>query len=221
MTPTKNKIDSAIERWMRDRYDDLYLALAACESEIERLLCLWFLLERRVPKGLWSQVDSFGGEEAPPLFIRDNETRGRLNMIDWTALACVSPGPREPIGIWIGGRIYPTGLGYVHLFAQLNLRPKGTLYRVDFGIVGERGHGGTDLRIVVETDGHDFHERTKEQAARDKRRDRELSATGWTVLRFTGSEVWRDPGACVTQVQELLIREDEKAYRTRLARGGE
>ena len=45
--------------------------------------------------------------------------------------------------------------------------------------------------IAVECDGHEFHEKTKQQAARDKARDRD---------RFTGSEIWKDPGACADEV---------------------
>lgn len=54
--------------------------------------------------------------------------------------------------------------------------------------------------IVVECDGHDFHEKTKEQAARDKKRDRFFQGLGFKVLRFTGSEIWADPHACVEEI---------------------
>jgi hypothetical protein len=54
--------------------------------------------------------------------------------------------------------------------------------------------------LIIECDGHDFHERTKEQAARDRARDRELQANGFTIFRFTGSEIYRDPIGCASQV---------------------
>ena len=54
--------------------------------------------------------------------------------------------------------------------------------------------------IVVECDGHDFHEKTKEQAARDKKRDRFFQGLGFKVLRFTGSEIWADAHACVEEI---------------------
>lgn len=54
--------------------------------------------------------------------------------------------------------------------------------------------------IVVECDGHDFHEKTKEQAARDKKRDRFFQGLDFKVLRFTGSEIWADPHACVEEI---------------------
>lgn len=59
-------------------------------------------------------------------------------------------------------------------------------------------------RLIIECDGHDYHERTKEQAARDRSRDREFQLRGYSVLRFTGSELHRDPLGCVTQVAEWV-----------------
>lgn len=92
---------------------------------------------------------------------------------------------------------------------ELLLEPQVTVgpYRVDFQVMDVRVPHGSGARrraigakLVVECDGHDFHERTKEQAERDKRRDRWLTLNGYTVMRFTGREVWRDPFACVADV---------------------
>lgn len=60
--------------------------------------------------------------------------------------------------------------------------------------------------LVVECDGHEFHERTKEQAARDRKRDRWMTEQGIIVLRFTGSEIWADPGGCAGQVVDMFIK---------------
>ena len=46
--------------------------------------------------------------------------------------------------------------------------------------------------IIIELDGHEFHEKTKDQAARDKKRDRVLQRSGYKVYHFTGSEIWND-----------------------------
>lgn len=67
---------------------------------------------------------------------------------------------------------------------------------VDFFVAYDKGDGTTG-GIVIECDGHDFHEKTKEQAAHDKARDRDLQSRGYRVFRFTGSEIHRDPVACV------------------------
>ena len=63
--------------------------------------------------------------------------------------------------------------------------------------------------MVVECDGHDFHEKTKEQARRDKRRDRFLQSRGLKVLHYTGSEIWADPSAVAQEIiTELAIDDD-------------
>lgn len=57
--------------------------------------------------------------------------------------------------------------------------------------------------IAIECDGHNFHEKTKEQAAHDKARDRELQSGGIRVLRFTGSEIWKDALGCAESALEV------------------
>jgi very-short-patch-repair endonuclease len=75
-------------------------------------------------------------------------------------------------------------------------------YCVDFLILhieGLEGLGG----VVVECDGHAFHDRTKEQAAHDKARDRFLQERGYKVLRFTGSEICRNAVGCADQALRI------------------
>ena len=87
-------------------------------------------------------------------------------------------------------------------------------YIVDFGIF-IKGIAKEKIKIVVECDGHDFHEKTREQAARDKRRDRDLQIAGWKVLRFTGSEIWRDYSWCIAAVSKLAAQEIAEQLRRR------
>jgi very-short-patch-repair endonuclease len=77
-------------------------------------------------------------------------------------------------------------------------------YRADF-VIGLVEYPRT-TRVVVECDGHDYHERTKEQAAHDRRRDREMQADGYKVFRFTGSELHRDAIKCAEEVVRELER---------------
>jgi very-short-patch-repair endonuclease len=76
--------------------------------------------------------------------------------------------------------------------------------RVDFIISAPSGGTGPIKHLVVECDGHDYHDRTKEQAAHDKARDRQHILDGMEVFRFTGSELWRDPIGCAEQVVEWI-----------------
>lgn len=82
----------------------------------------------------------------------------------------------------------------VRLIAQA---PIGS-YRADFAL--DMNTLGASCRVVVECDGHDFHERTKEQAKRDRSRDRAMQAAGLIVLRYTGAEIFADAIACADQV---------------------
>lgn len=72
-------------------------------------------------------------------------------------------------------------------------------YRADFAVM-VRNFAGRILYMVVECDGHDFHEKTKAQAQRDKKRDRDMLRAGWQVFRFTGSEIFRNVRECVEEL---------------------
>ena len=103
---------------------------------------------------------------------------------------------------------------YTMAFPHLMLPPEPVLrmeqqaeigkYRADF-LFSVAVDGGSERKLlVVEIDGHDFHERTKEQAARDKTRDRWMTGAGYDVMRFTGSEVWANPFGAVQEVSDRL-----------------
>lgn len=64
-------------------------------------------------------------------------------------------------------------------------------FTADFMIDFKRS--GEVKKIVIECDGHDFHEKTKEQVEKDKKRDRHFTAKGFLLLRYSGSELVRQP----------------------------
>ena len=82
-------------------------------------------------------------------------------------------------------------------------------YRLDFLI--KCFCNGFVRMVAVECDGHDYHDRTKEQAARDKARDRKLASLGITVLRFTGSEIYRRPYQIQEEIEAILLHAIEDA----------
>lgn len=84
------------------------------------------------------------------------------------------------------------------------------VYRVDLLVSGysfdkETGSHISVAKVAVEVDGHDFHEKTKEQAKHDKAKDRELQRCGLIVFRFTGSEVWHDPVKVAAEVVDAAL----------------
>jgi very-short-patch-repair endonuclease len=66
------------------------------------------------------------------------------------------------------------------------------IYKVDF----------TYNKCAVEIDGHEFH-KTKEQREKDYIRERYLMRQGYTVIRFTGTEVFLHPEECVREMVEI------------------
>lgn len=91
----------------------------------------------------------------------------------------------------------------INVFAQVPVDN----YRADFICVMKMQSRDLPPKLQylgIECDGHDFHEKTKEQAARDKSRDRSFLLRGIPCMRFAGSEIWKDAYACATQVDEFF-----------------
>jgi very-short-patch-repair endonuclease len=98
---------------------------------------------------------------------------------------------------------------------QHPIRTRDRDYRADFLVIVEDYRFATHefvrlATLVVEVDGHDHHERTKEQAAYDRKRDRAMLREGIPVMRFTGSEVFRDAHEAVLDIDEYLIEQVSK-----------
>lgn len=64
-------------------------------------------------------------------------------------------------------------------------------FRVDFAF--------PDVQLAVEADGREWH-----NPQRDRRRDDELSRQGWSVRRFTGSEIVADADRCAAAIVAAL-----------------
>lgn len=60
-------------------------------------------------------------------------------------------------------------------------------------------------RLIVECDGHEWHDRTKQQAAYDRARDRELLVLKFVTVRFTGSEIYHSPERCARDAYSCLF----------------
>jgi hypothetical protein len=101
------------------------------------------------------------------------------------------------------------------LVPQLNLPDVG---RVDYAIFVPQVSTQEPL-LVIEIDGHDYHERTPDQASNDNRRDRALQRQGIPSFRFTATDVLRkndDHAQEIAQIahiklSEKMERENERA----------
>lgn len=87
---------------------------------------------------------------------------------------------------------YPTG------------RNTSITYRLDISIEVRCLSEGHEYNFAIECDGHEFHEKTKEQAASDRRRERNLMKLGYHVIRFTGSEIYGGSYHCAGDALEII-----------------
>jgi hypothetical protein len=172
------------EGFLRQIVDPLDHAASLCESPLERAM-------------LWALIKEADDVEA-------GDTTGALHFFK---LPGVAPDEQRVSIVtlqWYGGFFI------FDVFQQLKVTAAGKNYRLDFGIRARRPNVAwkqdTDAPrwlttlYALECDGHDFHERTKEQAERDRVRDRDLQSIGWNVARFTGAEIYRDPLAAAVRV---------------------
>ena len=101
-------------------------------------------------------------------------------------------------------------MGY-DLFPQHEIRCKTKTYYADFAFFANEIDGmmeikNPDFKLVIECDGHEFHEKTKEQVTRDNEREYDLKMEGFDVLRFSGSQIYKKPFLCAAQALEYIIK---------------
>ena len=97
------------------------------------------------------------------------------------------------------------GIDIIEAQNQVEIMLKTATYRVDFKIPILDLISNQGINFIIECDGHDFHEKTKEQVARDKKRDRAFVAAGYKVIRFAGSEIWNDPLGCAHEALTMIF----------------
>lgn len=116
--------------------------------------------------------------------------------IDANDRPCLSFGRRRESSNWQYAPLL--------LYVQLPISCLDQSLRLDFALLSETNNYTDSVRWAIEVDGHDFHEKTKEQAQRDKQRDRLLQASDIRVLHFTGSEVFRNTEKIVVEIEHTL-----------------
>lgn len=70
-------------------------------------------------------------------------------------------------------------------------------YRLDFAF--------PDVKLCIEADGKNFHS-APDDIAKDQRRTKYLANLGWTVTRFTGSQINKDLYSCIDRITSLYTR---------------
>lgn len=151
-------------------------------NEIETKL--WDALNRVVDESFSVEYNYFG-QHATGVISRVSELEGYGLLRDISCF-CIS--------YKTGDEINPTYSG--EIMAILENQISFGRYTVDFRIHSTYNDITKELQecnMAIEVDGHEFHEKTKTQASHDKKRDRYLLSMNIPVIRYTGTEVYRNP----------------------------
>lgn len=190
---TQKKLAGIRREWCEAQGEifDNEMRCFAMESPIEQLLLAQMLLEQWHTKTPYCRPDDDVWFDTAAQHLGGDVVRARpmlCQSVCRSGLSCYATCiPQLPVDVDVDG--------------------EERSYRIDFAFFAGFG------KLVVELDGHDFHERTKEQAQRDKSRDRAMTFDGWTVLRFTGSEVFRDPAKVLATIGKWLDEQHAEEQR--------
>lgn len=66
--------------------------------------------------------------------------------------------------------------------------------------------GFESYKLIIECDGHEFHEKTKEQVERGNIRNMELQEMGYEILHFSGSQIYKNPYLCAIKTYKYILK---------------
>jgi len=87
--------------------------------------------------------------------------------------------------------MFDEDLVFLYLHSQVVIG----IYVVDFIVNG---------KYIIEIDGHEWH-KTKEQREFDYKRERYLLKRGYTVLRYTGTEIYLSAKECAKEARDIIL----------------
>ena len=152
--------------------------------------------------------------------ILENECFNREFLSD---ISCYlsSANINSPIEIIFLVAFYIYTKGSIYINPQERIEIGNKVYYADFSISFDyfvNNSFNEDFKLVIECDGYEFHQKTKEQVDNDNQREYDLKMQGYNVLRFSGREIFKYPMQCIEKLIDYLRL---KAYPENKAQSGE
>lgn len=173
-------------------------------------LDLFLKMPRKVQELFWSDVEGIIDNELS--WEPDIETKLARYQFDELG-KCESPIEQILMAHFdkrFRDLMHFTDYGYF-LYPQVFIKCEKNIYRVDFlANYCEMIHDENDelhevqKYLLVECDGHNFHEKTKAQVKQRNERDYNLKMCGFDIVHFSGSEIYNNPDECVERIKNLL-----------------
>jgi very-short-patch-repair endonuclease len=179
--------------------DQLWYEYDYSEAQYDFEFHKFEMLLRLMRDGARPGNDAFVPEEGARIILAPERSESRIEQAMLAALRHYGRLCADPSKIAEDCRQAPVQRG---MFIYQQAPVLG--YRADFLLGAMASVDAVPHWVVVECDGHQFHERTAEQAEHDRARDRAMTAAGYHVFRFTGREIRRDVARCSAEVISYL-----------------
>jgi very-short-patch-repair endonuclease len=148
---------------------------------------------------------------------RETESRTLEKIVDWVLISSMfcydeCKSPIEEIfnvayDLKVGSEFYFPRIEALQLKNQAKIVANGNTYYADFLFdTSDCFTYEHDFKLVIECDGHEFHEKTKEQVERGNKRDLDLKKEGYDILHFSGSQIYKDPIGCAEEVINYILK---------------
>lgn len=100
----------------------------------------------------------------------------------------------------------------VFLFSQAPIFLESKKYIADFLFEEDEfvNKFNTKKKIIIECDGHEFHQKTKQQVKHDNEREYDLKMAGYEVIRFSGSQIYNNPLRCAEDTYNYIMKKIEE-----------
>lgn len=97
---------------------------------------------------------------------------------------------------------------HIFLFSQAEIKIKKKKYFADFLFECDEyvNNYTTNKKIIIECDGYEFHQKTKEQVQHDNEREYDLKMAGYEVLRFSGTQIFNNPIKCAEDTYNYIFK---------------
>ena len=128
-----------------------------------------------------------------------------MNEIETKFYKTLMNAEKQGIFECLGGNYY--SLSNSNVYFDIKIHPNEDFfsgYIPDFAFT----INGLTMGYVVEIDGYQWHEKSKEQARIDKEKDRAYLRNNFIPVRFAGFEVYHNPEGCIHELFEIMRRNE-------------
>lgn len=131
----------------------------------------------------------------------------KLDREKLSEMCCDLSYCKSPIEIILVVALFIRTNGELYFEPQMEIITNEKKYYADIGIFGDELVNNfikEDFTLIIECDGYEFHQKTKKQVEYDNKREYDIKMLGYDILRFSGSEIYKDVDLCVDKIVKYI-----------------